>query len=129
MLPTMRLGFDTGMLAKKVFLFHRRNTGVRVGTTDHAELEGVHAKFLFQLQAGLKGFARVFVLQHFGLLCLGAVQVRSVPCFEVCELVIRRKHRMRLAVPLDLGHLDNWFQAGAQFSKFPVQRFACKSLD
>ncbi len=77
--------------------------GVRAA--DHAELVRVRSELRFEGEAVLQRFAGVLVLQHAGLLCDAAVEVSLVPELEVGKRVVRRKHRVRLARPLHLGHL------------------------
>ncbi len=103
-----RLG--AAVLAEEIILVGGRQRRVRVGRTDHAELERIDAKFLFELEPELETGAGVLVLQHLRLLELGQVEIALVPQLEAGELVIRRQEGMRLAVALDLRHLIHRFK-------------------
>ena len=76
------------VLAEEIVVVGRGERRVRVGRTDHAELVRVHAQLLLELQAGLQRRARVFALQHVGLLALAQVEIALVPELEAGEFVI-----------------------------------------
>ena len=124
----MRPGLDAGVLAEEVVLLDRGHRGVRVRAADHAELERVHAEFPLQQQAVLERLAGVFVLQHLGLLGLGAVEVGLVPLLVVGELVVGREERVRFAVALDLGGLDERLEPGPHRRQLLGERLAVEGL-
>ncbi len=93
------------MLAEEIVFLGRRQRGVAVGGADHAELVGIGAEPRLQHQAVLQRGARIFVGQHFRGLRPGEIQIGPVPGLVVGEFVLGRQEGMRLAVPLDLGHL------------------------
>ena len=80
-------------LAEEVVLLDGGEAGVGVGRADHAELVGIDAEFLLQLEAVLQRRAGILELQHLRLLELAQVQVALVPALEVGELVVGREER------------------------------------
>ena len=89
-------------LPKKLSSWCSRKRGVRIGRTDHAELEWVRPDLLLILEAALERLARVLARQH--VRCVdGSPKATLVPGFEIRELILRREHRVRFAVALHLG--------------------------
>ena len=99
------LGSELRRLAEEVVLFDGRQTGMRVGRADHAELVGVDAELALELEAVLQRRAGILELEHLRLLQLAQVEIALVPALEIGELVVRRQERMGLAIALDLRRL------------------------
>src|SRR5712671_4559051 len=57
-------GLGAAVLAEEIVLIGRRERGVRVGRTDHTELERIDTEILLQLEAELEPGTSVLVLQH-----------------------------------------------------------------
>ena len=102
---------------------------MRVGRADHAELVGIDAQLLLELEAVLERRARVFELQHLGLLELGQVEIALVPALEIGELVVGRQEGVGLAVALDLRRFVEALPLGAGLGIFAVDRLAGERLD
>ena len=93
----------------EVVLGGSRERGVSVGAPDHPEGEGVRPGLRRLAESELERRARV--LERELALVLGRgfvdVEVAEIPGLEVGKFVVRREERMRLAVALHLGHLDD----------------------
>ena len=103
--------------------------GVRVGAADQAELVGIDAELLFQLQTILQRRAGVLEFQHFRLLQLGQIQVALVPTFEVGEFIVGRQEGVRLAVALDLRRFIEWLPADAVLGILAINLLAGERFD
>ena len=101
----MRAGLLRRGLAEEIVLLERGEAGVRVGAADEAELVGVRAELLLELEAVLQRRAGIFEFEHLLRLRHAAVEVALVPDLVVGELVVRREEGMRLAVALHLRRL------------------------
>ncbi len=121
--------FRGGCLAKEIVLLDGRKAGVGVGAADEAELVGIDPEFGFHLETVLQRRARIFELQHFGLLDLCEVKVALVPAFEVRKFVIGRKERMRFAVSLDLRRFVKRLPTDAVLGILAVDPPAVEELD
>ena len=102
---------------------------MRVGRSDQAELVGIDAEFLFQLEAVLQRGTGILEFEHLRFLERGQVQVALVPTLEVGELIVGREERMRLAVALDLGRFVEVLPLGALFGILAVNLLARGGLD
>ena len=115
-------GLEHGDLAEIARLLRRGERGVRVGGTDDAELERVHAELGLELQPELQGRATVLVLEHLLGLGLAQVEVALVPGTVIGKLVVGRKDRVCFTVALDLCHFVQGLLALAALGvvRFPV---------
>ena len=118
-----------GGLAEEIVLFDRGEAGVRVGRADHAELVGIDAELVFQLETVLERRAGVLELEHLRLLEFAEVEVALVPALEVGELVVGREERMRLAVALDLRGFVEALPLRAGLGILAVDLLAGERLD
>ncbi len=103
----MRPGLDAGMFPEEILLFDRSHGGVGIRAANHPELKRVHTKLLLEGESRLKRLTGILVFNHLLLFGLGPVEVRLVPGFIVCKLVVWRKQRMGFAVSFDLGDLHD----------------------
>ena len=97
---------------------------MRVAAADQAELVGVRAELLLELQAVLERRAGVLELEHLLLLGDAAVEVALVPDLEVGELVVRREEGMGLAVALRLRRLVEPLPLRARLDVLAVELLA-----
>jgi hypothetical protein len=128
-LHALGAGLRARVLAEEVVVVGRRQRGVAVRRADHAELEGVRAQLLLELQPELESAAGVLVLQHLVLFALAQVEVALVPGAVVGELVVGGQERVRLAVALDLGHLVERLPLRPGLRIFLTQRSLCDGVD
>ena len=76
---------------------------MRIGRTDHPELEWVRPNFLLILQTALERLAGVLAREHVS--CVdGTPKATFVPGFEIGELIAGRNRWVCLAVALHLCH-------------------------
>ena len=109
------VGLVAAVLAEKVVLVASAQRGVRVGRTDHPELVGIDPGLRLDRQPALQCLANILAREHRRGLALGHRQIAQLPPRDAVsgELVVGRKERMRLAVALDLGDLDQRLARGA----------------
>ena len=129
MVGTRGARFRTGRLAEEVVFLDRGETGVRVGRADHAELVGVDAELVLELQAEFQRGAGILELEHLRLLQFAQVEVALVPALEIREFVVRRKVGMCLAVALDLGRLIETLPLRTRLGVFAVDRLSGEGFD
>ena len=102
---------------------------MRVGAADETELVRIDAELGFQLEAVFERRARVFELEHLGLLRFAEIEIALVPALEVGELIVGRKERMGFAVAFDLRYFVERFPARAAFGVRAVDSVAGERLD
>ena len=100
-----------------------------IGRTYQPELERIRADLIFEFQTELERRPSILVLQHPVFFRDTARRIALVPILEVGELILRRQHRMRLAVALDLGNFIDRFPATSGFRIAPVDRRPFEGLD
>ena len=108
--PAIRAAAGHGEFAAEAVLGRVRQRVVLIGAADHPELEWVDAGCRLQLQSGLERLARIFALEPLVAMRLDHADIRTIPAFEIRELIVRRQKRMRFAVALDLRDLEQSFE-------------------
>ena len=102
---------------------------MRVGAADETELVRIDAELGFQLEAVFERRARVFELEHLGLLRFAEIEIAFVPALEVGELIVGREERMGFAVAFDLRHFVERLPARAAVGVRAVDSVAGERLD
>jgi hypothetical protein len=111
----VRVGLDAGMLAEEVVLVGSGKRGVRVGRSDDAVFVRIDPGALLDRQPALQRLAHIAagVVARLGWLVVEQVVLVPAQRAVACEFIVGRQERVRLAVALDLGDLDDRFVAGA----------------